>query len=135
MIKGIFFDAAGVLYRRSAPTENFARELLKQAGMVTEPSPEDLARQRAMRAQASQGQLNHEVYWDQFLLMRGIANAEQRQVMVGRIVDYSNDVLPVPGARETLADLKRRFHRRSSTLNFGTRQRAKTPNRRQPSSI
>ena len=69
MIKGIFFDAAGVLYRRSAPTENFARELLKQAGMLTEPSLEDLARQRAMRAQASQGQLSHEVYWEQFLLM------------------------------------------------------------------
>ena len=108
MIKGIFFDAAGVLYRRAAPTENFARELLKQAGMLAEPSLEDLARQRAMRAQASQGQLSHEVYWDQFLLMRGIANSEQRQVMVGRIVDYSNDVLPVPGARETLADLKKR---------------------------
>ena len=108
MIKGIFFDAAGVLYRRSAPTENFARELLKQAGMLAEPSPEDLARQRAMRAQASQGQLSHEVYWDQFLLMRGIVDSEQRRVMVGRIVDYSNDVLPVPGARETLTDLKKR---------------------------
>ena len=108
MIKGIFFDAAGVLYRRSVPTENFALNLLKQAGMLAEPSPEDLARQRTMRAQASQGQLSHEVYWDQFLLMRGVADSAQRQVMVRQIVDYSNDVLPVPGARETLADLKKR---------------------------
>lgn len=56
MIKGIFFDAAGVLYRRSEPTENYALNLLKQGGFSTEPSLEDLERQRALRAQASQGQ-------------------------------------------------------------------------------
>ena len=108
MIKGIFFDAAGVLYRRSAPTENYALNLLKQGGFSTEPSSEDLARQMALRSQASQGQVSHETYWDQFLQMRGVTKPEQRKTLVGQIIGYSNDVLPVPGAREALAGLKQR---------------------------
>lgn len=52
--------------------------------------------------------LRHEVYWDQFLLMRGVTNPEHRRTLVGRIIDYSDDVLPVPGGREVLAGLKKR---------------------------
>ena len=67
MIHGIFFDAAGVLYRRSEPTETFALNLLKQNGFATEVSAQDLARQKNLRAQASEGRVSHEVYWNQFL--------------------------------------------------------------------
>lgn len=108
MIKGIFFDAAGVLYRRVGSTENFALDLLKQNGFATDISSENRELQKSLRVQASQGQLSHEAYWDQFLLMRGVAHPEQRKIFIAQILDYSNDVLPVPGNREALTGLKQR---------------------------
>jgi HAD superfamily hydrolase (TIGR01509 family) len=108
VIKGIFFDAAGVLYCRAGSTEAYAYELLKQGGLVTKLSPEDLARKTALRTQASEGRVGYAVYWDQFLLMHGVSDPERRKTLVGQITDYSNDVLPTPGVRETLAGLKRR---------------------------
>ena len=108
MIQGIFFDAAGVLYCRAESTENYTLNLLKQGGFTTDISSEDLKRQLALRAQARQGKVSHTAYWDQFLQMRGVAQAEQRKTLVGQIIDYSNNVLPTPGNREALAGLKRR---------------------------
>jgi HAD superfamily hydrolase (TIGR01509 family) len=108
MIKGIFFDAAGVLYCRPEPTENYVLNLLKQEGFSTELSLEDLKCQTALRAQASDGHMSHDAYWDQFLLMHGVTNPEQRKTLVGQITDYSNNVLPIPGGREALAGLKQR---------------------------
>ncbi len=108
MLKGIFFDAAGVLYRRATSTEAFALKLLAQNGFATDTSPENLALQKSMRAQASQGQISHEAYWDQFLQWRGVMNPEQRKTFIAQILEYSNDVLPISGAREALAELKRR---------------------------
>jgi HAD superfamily hydrolase (TIGR01509 family) len=108
MIKGIFFDAAGVLYTRGGPTEAFALSLLQELGFPTTPSAQDLERQKALRSQASQGQLSHEAYWDEFLRMRGVASPDQRQALIKQITDYSNDVIPVSGNREALADLKQR---------------------------
>jgi len=105
-IKGIFFDAAGVLYYRPEPTEIYTLNLLKQANFSTEVSSEELQRQMALRVQANQGQVSHETFWNQFLLMRGVTNSEQRQALVEQIIAYSNDVLPVPGGREALTGLK-----------------------------
>jgi HAD superfamily hydrolase (TIGR01509 family) len=108
MIRGIFFDAAGILYYRPEPTETYTLKLLRQANFSTEISPEDLQQQMALRAQANQGQVSHETYWDQFLLRRGVTDPAQRKSLVGQIIDYSNDVLPTPGGREALAGLKQR---------------------------
>ena len=108
MIKGIFFDAAGVLYCRARPTEDFALGLLRNGGFSIDVTSEDLTHLLALRAQANQGQVNHEAYWDQFLMMHGVADPYLRQTFITRIIDYSNDVLPVPGAREALQGLKQR---------------------------
>jgi HAD superfamily hydrolase (TIGR01509 family) len=108
LIKGIFFDAAGVLYRRASPTVDFALSLLMEGGFTTEIPAEDLTRILALRAQANQGQVNHETYWDQFLRMHGVADPCLRQTFITQIIDYSNDVLPVRGAREALQGLKQR---------------------------
>jgi HAD superfamily hydrolase (TIGR01509 family) len=108
MIKGIFFDAAGILYRRSTPTAEFALALLAQAGYSIQVSAPDLARLEAMRQQASQGQVSHAAYWEQFLGLRGVTDPEQSKAMIGQIIEYSNNVLPVSGSRETLAALKKR---------------------------
>jgi HAD superfamily hydrolase (TIGR01509 family) len=108
MIKGIFFDAAGILYRRASPTADFAQGLLRQGGFSSEVSSEDLTHLQELRALASQGQVDHETYWGQYLRLHGIADASVRQTYITRIIDYSNEVLPVPGAREALQGLKQR---------------------------
>lgn len=108
MIKGIFFDAAGVLYRRANPTEVFALGLLRNGGFSIEISSEGLTRLLALRSQANQGQVHHDTYWDRFLMLHGVADPYLRQTFITRISDYSNDVLPVPGAREALQGLKQR---------------------------
>lgn len=107
-IKGIFFDAAGVLYRRNSPTADYAIELLRQKNLtsgITNAESEHLAK---MRTDASMGQTSHETYWHQFLLFHGVGDTAERSQMIKKIIDYSNDVLPVDGCPETLAELKRR---------------------------
>jgi FMN phosphatase YigB (HAD superfamily) len=106
MIKGIFFDAAGILYTRARPTETYALSLLQMGGFATGLSPEQLMSQMALRSRANQGAISHEVYWDQFLLMRGVLDPQQRKAFTVQIINYSNDVQPTPGGREALAGLK-----------------------------
>jgi FMN phosphatase YigB (HAD superfamily) len=108
MIKGIFFDAAGVLYRRSSPTANFALSLLQEgnfASQVTNQQSETLER---MRVDASKGGTSHEAYWHQFLAFHGVGDSEKRSEMIKKIIEFSNSILPVEGCRESLLELKRR---------------------------
>jgi len=108
MIKAIFFDAAGILYTRGGHTESFALDLLKGEGFSTDLPANQMAIQMTLRSQANQGVVSHDVYWDQFLLMRGVNDHQQRKEFATRIINYSNDILPIPGAREALTVLKER---------------------------
>jgi len=108
MIKGIFFDAAGILYQRMSPTADFAEELAKKKNYSGVPSKQERQDLESMRVHASQGQFSHEEYWQQFLLLHGVKNTRQQKRMIKQIIDYSNDVFPVPGCREALAALKHR---------------------------
>lgn len=107
-IKGIFFDAADVLYRRPEPTNIYVSNLLKERGLSTELSPQDQGQRQSLRSQAKSGQLGPGEYWDQLLRMYGVADPAERQRLVSRIDDYSDNVLPMPGNREALAGLKER---------------------------
>ena len=108
MIKGIFFDAGGVLYQRGSPTVDFARRLLKTEKYFTIPSEQETLALEALRVHASQGLTGHEAYWQQFLLLHGVQDPERRVNMVRQITDFSNDVQPVPGCREALSGLRSR---------------------------
>jgi FMN phosphatase YigB (HAD superfamily) len=110
MIKGIFFDAAGVLYRRSAPTANYALQLLKQAAYHGEIKESENQHLEMMRANSSQGLASYEAYWYQFLLFHGVANSEMRREMISKITAFSNDVQPVEGCKEALTILKERHY-------------------------
>jgi len=107
-VKGIFFDAADIFYYRPMSTSNYAQSLLKQMGYGTEPSVEDWLRQQALLSQANRGEVGPDEYWDQILLMRGVASFEERKILTGKINAYSDNVLPIPGGREALAGLKQR---------------------------
>ncbi len=107
-IRGIFFDAADVLYCRPMPTDSYVMSLLAQKGYANELPAEDRMRDKALRSQAKSGRLSPDEYWDRLLLMRGVAAPEERKILVAKINDHSNHVLAIPGGREALAGLKQR---------------------------
>jgi HAD superfamily hydrolase (TIGR01509 family) len=107
-VKGIFFDAAGVLYRRSESTSTYVSTLLEERGLTMALSAQDRARQKALRSEANKGRLSPKAYWDQVLLMCGVAAPAERRMLVDKIDAYSDNVLPIPGGREALICLKQR---------------------------
>jgi HAD superfamily hydrolase (TIGR01509 family) len=107
-IKGIFFDAADVLYVRPVSTGTYLTRLLEGKGLPTELSAEDQSRQKVLRSLAKRGLISHNWYWDQVLEIHGITDAEERRILTVKIDEVSNCVVPVPGAREALAELKQR---------------------------
>jgi FMN phosphatase YigB (HAD superfamily) len=107
-IRGIFFDAAGVLYCRPESTDRYVSNLLKEDGLSAALAMEDQVCQKALRSQANRGQISPDEYWDQFLLAHGVVTPERRRILVSKINAYSDNVLPIPGGREALAGLKQR---------------------------
>lgn len=108
MIKAIFFDAAGILYTRSGTTEEFAIKLLINEGYSPEIPAELMEKQLALRSQANEGTISHDVYWDQYLSMRNVTIPELRKTYTTAIVNYSNAIRPIPGAKEALLQLKQK---------------------------
>jgi HAD superfamily hydrolase (TIGR01549 family) len=107
-IRGIFFDAAGVFYRRPQPTDRYMQGLLREAGYPTELSAEDRMRQRTLRSRADSGQVDHDEYWAAVLEMHGVGDPEERGAMVAQIHTFSDNVSAIPGGREAVANLKKR---------------------------
>jgi FMN phosphatase YigB (HAD superfamily) len=107
-IKGIFFDAAGVFYRRPEPTGKYVANLIEGMGLSMGLSAEDRLRQKALRSQANRGHLSPDEYWDLVLRRVGVADPVKRRALVSQINNYSDNVLPIPGGKEALAGLKQR---------------------------
>ena len=107
-IRGIFFDAAGVLYQRPESTKAYVSRLLDERGLSMDLSVQDQARQKAMRSAANKGQLSPDQYWDQLLVMCGVVDTAERQGLLPKIDEYSDKVLPLPGVRDAMAALKER---------------------------
>lgn len=107
-IRGIFFDAADVFYRRPKGTEAFAAELLAAGGYATGPLDGDGASGKDLHARATRGQMSAPEYWEQYLRLRGVTSAGDLRLMVAKIIDHADNVLPIPGGSEAVAGLKRR---------------------------
>lgn len=108
MIKAIFFDAAGILYTRSGTTEDFAIKLVNEKGFSSDISGELMENQLTLRSRANEGSISHEVYWDHWLSMRSVNDPDQRRELTTEIVNYSNAIQPMPGAKEALTQLKQK---------------------------
>lgn len=108
MIRGVLFDAAGVLYDRKVPTGKYAVRLLAERGHDREPTEAERASLRATQARASTGQIDAGDYWDEFLRVRGVTSAHERKELTRLVMEQTNQVHGLPGARDTLAALKRR---------------------------
>lgn len=105
MIKGVFFDAHGVLYDRREPTERYALRLLTERGYSAELSAVDRTRLRALRDQATIGRRSPHDYWDAHLAAHGVPKGE-RAPMVSQILRHADEVIAMPEAAATLAALK-----------------------------
>ncbi len=110
-IRGIFFDAGGVLYQRVSPTVDFALRLLEAHHFYQRPCAADAQELESMRGRASEGAVGHEAYWQRFLSLHGVEDPLKRSQMIQQITDFSNDVQPVEGCPQTLAELRRRGFR------------------------
>jgi HAD superfamily hydrolase (TIGR01509 family) len=108
MIKGIFFDAADVFYRRHESTIHFARRLAAGAGWSTPLSQPEESRLEELHLQASRGSIGHEQFWQAFLQAHGVASQERFSAMVKQIGDQARVVQPIPFARASVAELKAR---------------------------
>jgi len=107
-VKGIFFDAAGVFYRRTESTEQIILQALMEKGIPDTVSPQDRQRMRELRSQANTGRVGPDEYWDQVLLMHGLTSEEERKALLARIDKNADNVVAFPGGREALAGLKDR---------------------------
>lgn len=108
MIRGVFFDAAGVLYDRKVPTGRYAVRLLTEQGYVRDPTEAERSRLRAVQAEASTGRIEAGEYWNEFLLVRGVTDPEERRELIGLIMEQTHQVFGLPGARSTLTALRKR---------------------------
>lgn len=108
MVKGILFDAAGVLYHRPQPTSQFVAERLRAMGLPGELPAQDLVRQKLLKSEGSRGHISPDDYWDRVLRMHGVTSPAERRALVAAIDRHADDVHPMPGCGETLAGLKLR---------------------------
>ena len=108
MIKGIFFDAADVFYERSESTSGLAMRLLERLGFPSQVSEQELARRKELHVQATDGRIRYDVYWDEFLRMRGVSDPAQREILGKQIAEQSNNVVAIPGGRAAMSGLKQR---------------------------
>jgi len=108
MIRGIFFDANGVLYDRRESPGRYVAETLAERGYPTELAAAEKARLRDLREQAHVGRVSPDTYWDVYLSAHGVATPDERAALVPRIIEKAHEVVALPGAAPTLAELKRR---------------------------
>ena len=111
MIRGIFFDAAGVFYDRKETTGTFARRRLVELGYPPELSKENNARKKELHLLATEGRLSHETYWDQVLALHRVDDLTLRAKLRKEILDHTFDVFAYPGGKEALAGLGARGYR------------------------
>jgi len=107
-IRGIFFDAAGVLYHRPQSTNRYVMDLLKRQGIAPKLDDARRARLKALRAAANSGRMTPDQYWDAVLIAYGVGDPSVRGALVAEIDAHSDSVAAMPGAREALAALKQR---------------------------
>jgi FMN phosphatase YigB (HAD superfamily) len=108
MIKGIFFATSNIFYKHEEPPKSYAEHLAKGQGFKTDLSAEDEARLDELKEQASNGLITAQAYWNEFFIMCGMADPVKRAESVDKILEQVKRVYGVPGAHETVRELKKR---------------------------
>jgi HAD superfamily hydrolase (TIGR01509 family) len=107
VIRGVFFDAGGILYDRASSSGEFLRRTLAELGHATTLSASDEERRRELHTDASLGRISVQDYWSGSLALLGVPAAE-RATLVALLERFADDIVPAAGARDTLVELRRR---------------------------
>lgn len=108
MIRGVFFDANGVLYSRAESPARLALRLLHARGLGARLSKDACERLETLEGQATIGRISAASYWDAFLRAHGVADGPDRARLREAILAHSRRVEVSPEAAPTLGELKRR---------------------------
>lgn len=108
VLKGIFFDANGIIYHRLDSLSRYVADLMRLQGYAPELTQSDVASLRQLEARASIGAVTHWDYWDERLHRHGVADAQQRRVLIRRILRQVHCVVPLPDVSVVFKTLKER---------------------------
>jgi FMN phosphatase YigB (HAD superfamily) len=108
VIRGIFFDANGIIYHRLESLSRYVRDLMRLHGYAPELTQEDAASLQQLEARASIGAITHWDYWDERLRRHGVADVEERRALTRRILRQVHRVVPLPDVSEVFRALKQR---------------------------
>jgi HAD superfamily hydrolase (TIGR01509 family) len=107
-IKAILFDAGDILYYRPRRGQHLGR-FLESHSLRAQQVPG--SEQKAMKDRAMTGEVSKREYMEYRLRSMGIEDTDQFELAIAALEKESNDVAFFDGARETLAELKRRGYR------------------------
>jgi putative hydrolase of the HAD superfamily len=110
VIRGVFFDAGGILYDRASSSGEFLRRTLAERGHAATLSASDETRRRELHTAASLGRISVQDYWSGSLALLGVPAAE-RATFIALLERFADEIVPAAGARDTLAELRRRGKR------------------------
>jgi putative hydrolase of the HAD superfamily len=108
MMKGIFFDANGIIYHRVGSLSGYVADLMQSHGYAPELAQEDALSLRRLEARASIGTISHWEYWDERLQRHGVPGVEERRAFTRQILREVHRVAPLPDVSEVFRTLKQR---------------------------
>jgi FMN phosphatase YigB (HAD superfamily) len=108
VIKGIFFDANGIIYHRVGSLSGYVADLMRSHRYAPEPAPEDAASLRDLESRASIGTITHWDYWDERLRRHGVPGIEERRALTRQILRQVHRVTPLPDVADVFRTLKQR---------------------------
>jgi HAD superfamily hydrolase (TIGR01509 family) len=107
-MRGIFFDANGILYHRLEPVGRYLADLMRRRGYAAELTPEDAASLGHLEARASVGAVTAWDYWDERLRRHGVSDIAERGDLIRQVFQQVHRVVPLPDVAEVLGALKQR---------------------------
>lgn len=108
MIRGVFFDANGVLYDRKESTVQSVRNMLRSHGYATDQSDEVKQHLKYLSGEATCGRIGYEEYWSTYLTLHGVKDEALVKDLLKQISEDTESIVPVPGNREVLETLRKR---------------------------
>ncbi len=108
MIRGVFFDANGVLYDRNESTVQSVRHMLASLGYATSQTEEVQRHLKHLSGEATCGRISHEEYWSTYLAFHGVKDDSLVKDLLKQISENTDSIVPVPGSREVLETLRKR---------------------------
>ena len=107
MIRGLFFDAAGVLYTRPHFAWEEALRLLTENGIAIAKNADLEAARRHIANEASLGRISSTTYFSRAFDLYGVTGPA-RAAILSAVDRFADEIIPTPGARDELGELKRK---------------------------